>query len=291
MLGECLRRLAGQDFDSTSVEIIVVDDGSAEPIPVTLGEGLGRRVEVIRQAPRGPAAARNRGVAAARGDVIVFVGDDILAAPEFLAIHWAWHTANPEPLFGLVGKVVWPKEYLTDSYMRWLDGSGLQFGYEGLRPGQLLEHYHFYTSNLSLKRQILEGYRFDEDFPDATHEDSDLGLRLYRGGFRLFYEPRAMAEHHHFYTLEASCEHRRRVGKAGYLFQQKHPAEANFRWIRRMPLALRAICGSRAYRRLAEFAAQSGDPAPLGVYYYYRNSEAFWAGFNEAAAEDRARAA
>lgn len=290
-LRESVRRFALQDLAATEIEIIVVDDGSEPRVPVSLGELLPARLTVIRQEPRGPAAARNRGVAAASGDVVVFAGDDILVGRDFLGTHWAWHTAHPDPFDGLAGKVVWPDELLADGYMRWLDASGLQFGYEGLWPGQQLEYYHFYTSNLSVKRQVFEKYRFDEDFPDATHEDSDLGLRLCRDGFRLYYEPLALAEHHHFYTLEASCGHRRRVGRAGYLFHRKHPAEANFKWIRRMPLPLRAMCGSRAFRRVAEFAARSGDPEPLGMYYYYRNSEAFWEGYHEAAAEDRGRAA
>jgi GT2 family glycosyltransferase len=290
-LHESVRRFAQQDFEATGIQIIVVDDGSEPPVPDSLGEGLPARVIVIRQEPRGPAAARNRGIAAAGGDLIVFAGDDILVGRDFLGTHWAWHTAHPDPLEGLAGKVVWPPEYLADSYMRWLESSGLQFGFEGLRPGQQLEYYHFYTSNLSVKRQVFEKYRFDEEFPDATHEDSDLGLRLCRDGFRLFYEPLALAEHHHFYTLEASCGHRRRVGRAGYLFQQKHPGEANFKWIRRMPLPVRAMCGSRAFHRLAEFAGQLGDPEPLGMYFYFRNSEAFWQGFHDAAAEDRKRAA
>ena len=198
---------------------------------------------------------------------------------------------HPQAFDGLAGKVVWLEEYLTDSYMRWLEDSGLQFGYAGLRAGQQLEYYHFYTSNLSVKRQVFEKYQFDEDFPDAAHEDSELGLRLCRDGFRLYYEPLALAEHDHFYTLEASCGHRRRVGRAGWRFQRKHPMEANFKWIRRMPLPRRARCGSRAFRRIAEFAARSGDLGPLGMYYYYRTSEAFWQGFQEAAAEVREQAA
>ena len=290
-LAESVRRLALQGFDATDLEIVVVDDGSDPPVPESPGGDLPARVKVIRQEPRGPAAARNRGVAAARGDLIVFTGDDILVGRDFLGFHWAWHTGHPDPLDGLAGKVAWPEEYLADRYMRWLEASGLQFGFKGLRPGQQLEYYHFYTSNLSLKRQVFEKHRFDEDFPDATHEDSDLGLRLCRDGFRLFYEPLAAAEHHHFYTLEASCGHRRRVGRAGYLFQRKHPGEANFKWIRRLPLPLRAMCATRAFRRVAELAARSGDMEPLGMYYYYRNSEAFWEGFHEAAEEDRWRAA
>ena len=148
-----------------------------------------------------------------------------------------------------------------------------------------MHYYHFYTANLSLKKSVLLEHRFDEDFTGATHEDTDLGLRLERNGFRLFFEPRCRAVHHHFYTLEESCAHRRRVGRAGFLFRAKHPKAARFTWIRRLPWPVRMIVAAHPYRRIAEFAQRVGDPLPMGLFYYLRNSEAFWEGFQEAAAE------
>ena len=58
------------------VEVIVVDDGSAVPVPSGLS-GDDDRVRVIRQRNAGPAAARNAGLAAASGDLVSFLdGDD-----------------------------------------------------------------------------------------------------------------------------------------------------------------------------------------------------------------------
>jgi glycosyltransferase involved in cell wall biosynthesis len=230
LLHQCLERLADQSLSASDYEIILVDDGSRSPFTETIS-GIDARY--LSQTPSGPATARNRGVRAATGDIVVLLGDDILVPRDFLEKHGQWHAEHPSPNEGMLGMIDWPAGYLSSSYMKWLDRSGLQFGYRGLEPGQALRYYHFYSSNLSLKRSVLREYPFDEDFRDAAFEDTDLGLRLERPGFHLFFEPDCRAEHHHLYTLEDSCAHRRRVGRAGVLFQQKHRSFANFKWIRK----------------------------------------------------------
>lgn len=279
LLQRCLERLADQSLSASDYEVIVVDDGSRSPHRETVP---GIDVRYLSQPPSGPGAARNRGVRAAIGEIIVLLGDDILVPRDFLEKHRQWHVDHPSPNEGMLGMIDWPAGYLSTSYMQWLDRSGLQFGYQGLNRGEQLRHYHFYSSNLSLKRSVLMDYPFDEDFRDAAYEDSDLGLRLERTGFQLFFEPACRAEHHHLYTLEGSCAHRRRVGRAGVLFQQKHRAVANFKWIRRQLWPLRVIVSSRPYRAVADCAARLGDIDLIAPYYYFRNSEAFWDGFREA---------
>jgi GT2 family glycosyltransferase len=66
-----------------SFEIFVIDDGSTDETPRTLAR-FGPRIQVIRQANRGPEVARNRAAAQARGEYLVFLDSDDLLFPRAL---------------------------------------------------------------------------------------------------------------------------------------------------------------------------------------------------------------
>ena len=68
-------------------EIIIVDDGSDEPLEGLLYETFSDKkglIRYIRQNNRGPASARNTGLLNARSDYVIFLQDDIEASPELL---------------------------------------------------------------------------------------------------------------------------------------------------------------------------------------------------------------
>ena len=73
-----------------------MDDGSTDGTFDWLGaRATARPLRRLRQQNRGPAAARNRGVAAAAGAVVAFLGDDTVPEPGWLAAHWAAHGQLP----------------------------------------------------------------------------------------------------------------------------------------------------------------------------------------------------
>lgn len=92
-----LGALAGQDFPSDLVEVIVVDDGSLSPVVVRRDD---LRVRVVRLEGVGPAAARNAGVAVASGDVIAMTDDDCVPRPDWLRQLVAVWMTCPEALVG-----------------------------------------------------------------------------------------------------------------------------------------------------------------------------------------------
>lgn len=78
-LARCLASLRSQTL--VPWDLIVVDDGSHDK---TADVGVALGATVIRTSHRGPAHARNRGAAVARGDILVFVDADIECSPAYL---------------------------------------------------------------------------------------------------------------------------------------------------------------------------------------------------------------
>jgi glycosyltransferase involved in cell wall biosynthesis len=88
-LSATLESLISQSF--RDMEIIVVDDGSTDRTAKMAERFTARdpRIRFLGQPNRGPAGARNTGIAAASGDVIGFCNGDDLWAPDKLATHVA----------------------------------------------------------------------------------------------------------------------------------------------------------------------------------------------------------
>jgi mycofactocin system glycosyltransferase len=178
-------------------EVIVVDDGSADPHAhrrVVAGARLGSRLRLVRHpSPRGPAAARNTGLTAAGTGLVAFLDSDVVPQPGWLAPLRA-HLADPAAVLAaprIVG--------LPGAGASWLDR------YEGLRssldlgpdPGPIVPRTRvaYVPSAALLVRRAALGAGFDEGMRVA--EDVDLVLRLHAAGCRLRYEPAALVAHEH----------------------------------------------------------------------------------------------
>jgi glycosyltransferase involved in cell wall biosynthesis len=77
-------------------EIIVVDDGSAEPVAPHLAAVYGDAVIALRQDNRGIGDARNLGLSRARGDLIAFLDSDDVWSPDKTEVQLAALEADPE---------------------------------------------------------------------------------------------------------------------------------------------------------------------------------------------------
>jgi GT2 family glycosyltransferase len=204
VLGRTLTALAGQTLARERFEVLVVDD-PVEDDPDAVAAVIARTGLAARQlhrAGRGVSSARNAGWREAAADVILFLGDDILAQPDLLDRHLAAHGRHASGPVGVLGHVRWADELPRTPLMAWLE-RGVQSDYAWLDAGGAPSWGHFLTTNASLPRTALERVGgFDEEHFPFLYEDTDLGLRLVEHGLELIYEPRARGEHLHSPTLE-----------------------------------------------------------------------------------------
>src|SRR5215470_12369590 len=117
---EHLERQTCKDF-----EVVVVDDGSTDETADRVEEYkkcATLNLKFIRQANGGPARARNVAVAAASSPLVLMIGDDIFATPQFVEEHLKLHRQHPEPHTAALGLTVWEEKMQEITpFMRFLE--------------------------------------------------------------------------------------------------------------------------------------------------------------------------
>jgi len=220
-------------------ELVVVDDGSTDGTATLLeGRRYERfRLRGVRQDNAGPAAARNRALALAEGDFVLFTGDDVEPDPCLLAEHRAGHDEHGDPRVAIVGLIRWPDGDDLTATMRHVDGVGAQqFGYRYFRDGAEYDFRHFYTANVSLRRSLLEfePTGFCTDFRAAAFEDAEFAYRLSIHGLRIHYREAARAVHHHHYDAASFFSRQQRCGEMAAVLCRVQPALKKWLEVRRL---------------------------------------------------------
>lgn len=176
MLRRCLEAVLGQHPAPEAYEVIVVDDGRSDATRFQLAEitrDMARQdscCELRYLCPplgqRGPAAARNAGWRAARGEIIAFTDDDTIPAPDWLV---SGLEAMAEPAIAAAwGYVMVPLRAQPTDAERNIAG---------------LDGAEFVTANCFVRRAaLLRAGGFDERFKRPWREDSDLYFTLLENG-------------------------------------------------------------------------------------------------------------
>ena len=203
LLARCLRALGEQRGLEDRFEVIVVDDGSEQPLK-PLAEEHGARC--IVQEPLGPAAARNTGAQAAQGKILAFTDSD--CAP---VENWLQNLTAPfdDP------EIVGVKGTYASEQAGWVPRF-VQQEYEAkYRRMASLEKIDFIdTYSAAYRRDVfLENGGFDTAFPVPSVEDQELSFRLARKGYRMVFAPQAVVVHIHD---ENVTEYIRRKFNIGY---------------------------------------------------------------------------
>jgi len=215
---QCLDALAAQTRNRFSgFEVIVVDDGSPEPLVLDESRWDGRlKLRVIRQDNAGPAAARNRGAEAADGEFLAFTDDDCLPGPGWLDALAGALGENPD---ALVGTATWnglPENLYSAASQLIID---IVYAHNN----RDVRDSHFLASNnfACARRHFLDMGGFDMDFPRAGAEDRDFCDRWRISGRRIYFVREPHIEHRHAQTLGKYLDLHFRYGRGACLYRKK----------------------------------------------------------------------
>ncbi len=220
----------GRETLPTVLEALEQCDGyqkiQPEVIIVFSGEQSVRQIDeehfkILKTKEAGAGPARNLGIEKSKGEIIAFLGDDTIPAKDWLQKVYNFHIKQPSQKDALLGKVSWIPSLAKDPFHRWLENNA-QFAYKSIaRKGAGWRH--FYTSNISVKRALISGERFSDQFKGWGFEDTEFGYRLARRGMRLYYDKTCEVFHDHEQNLEDVLRQTKNAKKNALIFESLHP--------------------------------------------------------------------
>jgi GT2 family glycosyltransferase len=263
-------KLLAGDMRADRYEIIVADSHSTDGTAEFLAE-IALKHPNVRHLPgpyTGRASARNAGIAAACGEIVLFTDSDIIASPDLLTQHLSRH--RREKGIAVVGMEI--QVDTLEEYERKRGNALARKPLHGTRSKRLSWLY-FLTGNASLRRaDLLYVGSFDEAFTGYGHEDLELGYRLEKAGIRIVYEPRAVNYHWQYIPFSEQKEKMKLAGRSTVRFHRKHPDPMVSLRLGMTPVSLRAhalLTGTGVLDHLEREAAEREGTARNLVYQYH----------------------
>ncbi|MFT5193116.1 MAG: glycosyltransferase involved in cell wall biosynthesis [Cellvibrionaceae bacterium] len=189
--------LESQTFNKDDFEVIIVSDGSTDGTHQCM-EQLKTPLNLswFKQTNQGVAATRNHGFAKARGEIILFIDDDVVPDKDLLTQHYQTHLeAGMLKNLVVIGPMLSPPNHQYKPWVEW-EQSMLYKQYDSINRGDWEPTARqFYTGNSSIHLTFLkDSGGFDATFLRA--EDIELAFRLAEKGAKFVFNNKAIGYHY-----------------------------------------------------------------------------------------------
>jgi GT2 family glycosyltransferase len=184
----------------TPFEVVVAVDGATDGTDeMVAGLRTPYPLRHVSQPRRGASGARNAAIAAAAGDVVLFIDDDVLPKEGMIEQHLAVHRQDDRA--AIAGRMARPPDRTLPVWLDW-EAAILERHYSRLVSGRIAPSWReFFTANASVRREhALAVGGFDETF--LREEDIEFAYRLSTRGLRFHFLPDAAVYHEPDKTLE-----------------------------------------------------------------------------------------
>ncbi len=206
-------------------EIICSDDESSDNTVEIIKNFIGLPITILENSHGGASRARNAALEIARGEIVIFTGDDIFPEKDFINRHYENYLKFGDKVCTL-GRIEWHEELKLNHLMQHITNIGCeQFGFAGLPPYAYADFRHFYTSNISVSRKELNALDkyFDLTFDRYGFEDVEMGYRLSKNGVKIYYDADTLAYHYHIYNdVDRFCNRQMSAGNQLVVFLNLH---------------------------------------------------------------------
>jgi glycosyltransferase involved in cell wall biosynthesis len=178
ILADTVRMALAQHYHD--YEVIVVDQSPSPSLSLQDG-----RLRILHRTQPNLPAARNAGVLAARGEIIVFLDDDVVFPPDYVSLH-VRHYDDPS-VGGVMGFTLPPDDTNEEELFAWRCA---HYGAEGPVTNGRVAVSRAIGGNTSYRRSLLfEAGLSDERYGGSGwYEDIDLSIRVRHHGHRLIFD-------------------------------------------------------------------------------------------------------
>lgn len=260
----CLRALEAQDYPADRMEVLVVDNGSASPVDALVAQHGG--VRLLEETAGGSYAARNRGCAAASGEVIAFTDADCIPDPGWLR---AGVSAVAAP--GDVGLIAGRIDVVVPDRARPTPVEAYELLHAFPQERYARHHGFAATANAFTRRDVLERVGcFDPSLRSGG--DKEWGSRVRSAGYEVRYCPDALVHHPARRTLRELRTKFARVLEGERILRVRAGSAlegpADLGWWRRLAPPLRAIARAWKGRQLLGSRAKLAYTAGIVLARY-----------------------